>query len=232
MTAERPRSSRIPPRLRGVWERTYRETPYRDLPWFSPRPYYWVVRAVTDRWLTTPGPVLDQGCGAGTNSIFLARAGFRVSGVDLAPHAIEAARRRAHRAKVEVDFRVGDALDLPYPDGTFAGAGDVGCFHTIPVPLRPDYARGLARVVRPTGRYVLSWIGPEHTGPFGPPLRPALGEVAASFERHFVFRTVEFHPRASGGPAHYTARLERRKVLRPKDSASGRPRPPVSRRLR
>jgi SAM-dependent methyltransferase len=200
----------IPAHLRKVWEQTYRETPYRDLPWFSPRPYYWVVRAVHEGWFSRGTRVLDIGCGAGTHSIFLARAGFHVSGVDLAPGAIDAARRRAARKGLAIDFRVADALRLPYRSGRFGGAVDVGCFHTIPVKLRPGYARELYRVLRAHGVYVVSWIGPEHSGGYGPPFRPSLGEVAATFESRFIFRTVEYRPQTKGGFAHYTARLERR----------------------
>jgi SAM-dependent methyltransferase len=221
------RSAGIPERMRTVWERTYRETAYRELPWFSPRAYYWVVRAVTDRWLTPPKSILDLGCGAGTNSLFLARSGFRVSGVDLAPRAVEVASRRAHRAKLTIDFRVADVLNLPYPSRTFAGAIDVGCFHTIPRGLRRAYAEELSRVLAPRGRYALSWIGPEHTGTFGPPLRPSLQEVVSSFEPLFVFQTVEFHPQDRRGTAHYTARLERRERRRPSGRLRARPRATV-----
>src|SRR5689334_11857882 len=42
-----------------------------------------------DRWKDVVGPtVLDIGCGAGTNTHYLARVGFRVLGFDSAPHAI------------------------------------------------------------------------------------------------------------------------------------------------
>jgi SAM-dependent methyltransferase len=199
-----------------MWEKTYEQTPYRDLPWFSPRPYYWVVRAVREGWFRPGTRVLDVGCGAGTNSIFLARAGFRVCGVDLAPAAIAAAQKRAGRAGLRIDFRVADALRLPFPSGSFGGAIDVGCFHTFDPALRPAFAREIARVLRPRGRYVLSWIAREHAGETGPPHRPGLDEVTQALEDRFQFLRCEFHEGArTTGPPHFSALLERRTRPRP-----------------
>ena len=53
--------------------------------------------------------ILDIGCGTGRHAIELARRGYRVTGVDLSPSQIEAARIKAAAAGVPVDFRVGDA---------------------------------------------------------------------------------------------------------------------------
>ncbi len=148
MTPQSRPSVEVPHRVRRMWEETYERTSYRDLPWFSPRPYYWVVRAVRERWLRPGARVLDVGCGAGTNSIFLARRGFRVSGVDLAPAAIAVAKKRATRAGLTVDFQVADALRLPFPTASFGGAVDVGCFHTFDLHLRPAFSREMARILR------------------------------------------------------------------------------------
>jgi SAM-dependent methyltransferase len=170
---------------------------------------------VQERWLRPGTRVLDVGCGAGTNALFLARSGFVASGVDLAPPAIEAAQRRARQAGLSVDFRVGDALRLPYPGGSFGALVDVGCFHTLPVPLRGAYARELARVLRPQGRYLLSWVGREATRAFGPPHRPSLEEATAAFEREFLFLRTEFEGRPSIHLPIYHALLERRGVPQP-----------------
>ena len=198
----------------------YSETPYRDLPWFSPRPYPWVVEAVENRWWHPGASILDVGCGAGTNALYLARSGFKVTGIDLAEGAIAAARVRAQRAGLEVDFRVADALRIPFPKEHFSGAIDVGCFHTLPVTLRRSYSKELARVIRPRGSHALSWVAREHRPALGPPHRPSLEEVADALEEEFLFLRTEYRPSPSGrggkgGFPVYCARLGRRSSSRP-----------------
>ena len=57
-------------------------------------------------YLGKPSRALEIGCGEGELSIRLARAGWRVEGCDIAPEAIEEARRRARAAGVDVGFSV------------------------------------------------------------------------------------------------------------------------------
>ncbi len=170
---------------------------------------------VTDGWFAAGDRILDVGCGAGTNSLFLDRSGLQVTGVDLAPSAIAAARARAARTGRAVDFRVADALDLPFRRGSFDGAIDVGCFHTLPIPLRGRYVEELARVLRPGGRFALTWVAREHTAKFGPPHRPSVAEVAVAFEERFRFDRAEYRAGRWGRIPSYGARLIRRSSRQP-----------------
>jgi SAM-dependent methyltransferase len=205
----------LPESDRASWRRVYSTTHYRKLPWFSSSAYPWVREAVESKLVRRGGRVLDVGCGAGTNSLFLARSGFRVSGVDLAPAAISAAQSRASRQDLSVDFRVADALRLPFGSKEFDGLVDVGCFHTIPIRLRRAYSKELARVTRPGGRYVLAWIGRESGQEFGPPHRPSLEEAAATFEEEFLFLRSRYSAPRGGPFSEYHALLERRARPRP-----------------
>lgn len=66
--------------------------------------------------------VLDIACGKGTSSIFLAQKyGCRVEGLDISEELIKEARDFAKQKGISdtVNFRVGDALDLPYPENEF-----------------------------------------------------------------------------------------------------------------
>ncbi len=170
---------------------------------------------VEEGWFRPGTRVLDVGCGAGTNLLHLARSGLRASGIDLAEGAIEAARERARRQGLDVDARVADVLRLPYEDGTFGGAIDIGCFHTLPPALRRAYARELHRVLRPGATHALSWIGREAAELRGPPHRPSLEEVTAALEDEFLFLRTEFDDRRPGRLSAYHAILERRKRPRP-----------------
>jgi len=205
------------------WEAWYRRQDHRRMPWYSARPSPWLVRAVRARQFRPPGTLLDVGCGTGTNAVWLSRQGFRVTGVDVSPTAIAVAAARARRAGVSVDLRVGSVERLPGPARGYDLALDTGCFHSIPLRLRAGYARELARVLRPDGRFLLTWIPREVRTALGPPHRPALAEVVAAFEPWFVFREVQRY--ASGDPLAWkvlgkrlgrcTALLERRRGPQP-----------------
>jgi SAM-dependent methyltransferase len=165
--------------------------------------------------------VLDLGCGAGTNSLFLARQGFHVTGIDLGEGAVRAATERARRAGVAAEFRVGDVTKLPFAEGAFGGAIDVGCFHTLPLDLRPAYAKEVARILRPRRVLALSWIAREFKGDRGPPHRPSVEEVAHALEEEFLFLRAEYWPSYTGRPQKdappvYVAWLGRRSFPRPR----------------
>ena len=66
--------------------------------------------------------VLDIGCGAGQTPCYLVkRHGCSVVGVDILEAMIDRSRERAEREGVtdKVEFRVADALDLPFEDDAF-----------------------------------------------------------------------------------------------------------------
>lgn len=105
--------------------------------------------------VSTPGRALDLGCGTGTNAMALAERGWQVTGVDFAPKAIGAARRRAVRAGLQIELLVGDVTDLDSLSGPYDLALDIGCLHGVPKERRQAYAQGLTRLVRPGGTYML-----------------------------------------------------------------------------
>src|SRR5271170_4015172 len=219
----RPRRGIVPleEKQRRSWAQTYAETPYNQLPWFSPDPSPSLVRAVDRKWIQPPGPILDIGCGAGTNVLWLSGRGFRATGLDLAPGAIAAAKRRGHRRRSSAAFQEGSVLAMPFRKFAFRAALDNGCFHTLPLAQRGRYAAEVARVVQPGGAFLLTWIGREETRKFGPSHSPSLQEVAAVMEPSFVFVQTEFsdaHSRRGWGAkghflARYSALLVRRRSV-------------------
>ena len=102
------------------------------------------LRAELDRLPIAPGArLLDAGCGSGRTLDDLARYG-QVSGVDLSPKAVLAARRRGHD-----DVHLARVEQLPYPDASF---DVVTCLDVV--EHTPDDRATLAelrRVTRPGG---------------------------------------------------------------------------------
>jgi 2-polyprenyl-3-methyl-5-hydroxy-6-metoxy-1,4-benzoquinol methylase len=74
-------------------------------PSFNTAPNAFLVEMVKGR---TPGTALDVGMGQGRNAVFLAQRGWRVTGFDLAEHAVALAQETATKAGVALDAVVDD----------------------------------------------------------------------------------------------------------------------------
>lgn len=108
-----------------------------------------VLLATTDRLpLPADCAILDAGCGSGRTLEELARYG-RVSGVDLSPVAIAAARSRGHG-----EVREGSVENLPYRDGSFDLITCLDVVEHTPHDIRT--LRELRRVSRPGGWLVVT----------------------------------------------------------------------------
>ncbi|CAA9459390.1 MAG: SAM-dependent methyltransferase [uncultured Rubrobacteraceae bacterium] len=103
--------------------------------------------------------VLDVACGAGQISIPAARAGARVTGVDIATNSIEQARARARDEGLDARFDEGDAEMLSYEDASFDLV--MSLFGAMFAPRPERVAAELIRVCRPGGRIVMGNWTPE-----------------------------------------------------------------------
>jgi demethylmenaquinone methyltransferase / 2-methoxy-6-polyprenyl-1,4-benzoquinol methylase len=107
-------------------------------------------RRATVAAVVRPGDrVLDSCCGTGDLAVASVRAGARVTGLDFSERMLERARRKA----ADVEWVQGDALALPFEDGSFDAA-------TVGFGVRnlDDLQRGLAelrRVLRTGGRVAI-----------------------------------------------------------------------------
>ena len=113
--------------------------------------------------LKTDEEVLDVACGTGNSAIPAARAGAKVTGVDIAPNLIEQARKRAEAEGVNCQFDEGDAEDLQYADGSFDTV--ISMFGAMFAPRPDKVAEELTRVCRSGGRIVMAnWTAIGFTG--------------------------------------------------------------------
>ena len=76
--------------------------------------------------------LLEIGCGPGANVWFMAREGFTVSAIDGSSTAIEKASQRLSSEGLAGDLRIGDFVQLPWPDDTFDGVVENVSLYTNP----------------------------------------------------------------------------------------------------
>ncbi len=117
------------------------------------------VRAafVAERCALGSARVLDVGCGGGLLAEALARAGARVTGIDLAVGMIEVARLHAHESGLDIDYRVASAEALA--DESPPPFDAITCMEML--EHVPDPAAQLAtfrRLLRPGGELFISTI--------------------------------------------------------------------------
>jgi 2-polyprenyl-3-methyl-5-hydroxy-6-metoxy-1,4-benzoquinol methylase len=118
-------------------------TPVADAGWDIGEPQPMLIEL--DRGGAITGTVLDAGCGTGDNTLYLARHGYTVTGLDAAPSAIAHARTKASQQRVTVEFAVADARELSAYRGRFDTIIDSGLFHIF---SNTDQARYLAALHR------------------------------------------------------------------------------------
>jgi SAM-dependent methyltransferase len=150
--------------------------------WFVPAVFAPLAREVIGGTnVPTNARVLDVACGTGIVARTVAGIpGFegRVVGLDFSPAMLAAARGAAEREGLEIEWREGSALELPFEDGAF----DL-VFCQMGMQFFPDRARAVAemwRVLAPGGRVALTtWRGLDRH-PFPAALARAVQERVGS----------------------------------------------------
>ncbi|MFD4902789.1 class I SAM-dependent methyltransferase [Streptomyces sp. NPDC058411] len=137
---------------------------YRDgkPPWDSGITPPELVALVEGPGALQPGQSLELGCGTGTNAVYLARHGWRVSAVDLVDRAVRQAREKAAAAGADVTVLCGDAtrLDEVGAPGPYDLFFDLSCYCGIPPHRRDAYAAGLTGRAAPGARLLMFGYGP------------------------------------------------------------------------
>lgn len=103
--------------------------------------------------------VLDVACGTGNAARPAARTGARVTGLDLTPRLLESGRAKAMAEGLDIEWREGDAEDLPFEDGRFDRV--LSTFGHMFAPRHQRTADEMGRVCRKGGTIVTATWTPE-----------------------------------------------------------------------
>lgn len=168
------------------FERLYAaaESGEAEVPWDRGGPNPFLEQWVRDRGLDGTGRrALVIGTVLGDDAELLAARGFSVTAFDVAPTAIEGARRRFPGSSVE--YRVADLLDLP-PDlvGAFDLVAECITVQAPPLTLRSQAIDAIASTVAPGGTLVV--VSGIHSGDGprpGPPWELTRGPLARRIHR-------------------------------------------------
>ena len=107
------------------------------------------IQHAVDRLDPKPGEkILDLATGTGWTARLVAASGASTWAVDIAEDKIAAARALGNGS---IDYRVGDAEELPFDDGAFDAVVSTCGIQFVARP--EDAAAELARVLRPGGRF-------------------------------------------------------------------------------
>jgi 2-polyprenyl-3-methyl-5-hydroxy-6-metoxy-1,4-benzoquinol methylase len=170
------------PRDRGTWNEVYADG---ELPWDSGAVDVHLAGVLAKHGIE-PGKALEIGCGTGTNTIWLARQGFKMTGQDIAQNAISKAEAKVAAAGVKCRLFVGDFLVDEVPGAPYRFVYDRGVFHVFETRAkRSRFASRVAQFLRPAGVWhslIGSTDGPPRQA--GPP-RVTAAEVVSAVEPHF-----------------------------------------------
>ncbi len=175
------------------WDASYRND--RRPPWDKGFPSSH-LKAAVERGAVKRGRTIVLGCGTGTNAIYLAKQGFNVTALDVAPTALARAQSKAKEAGVTVRWLLGDVTAPPADLKPFDFIFDRGCYHGVRRSNAQGYVKALKQLSRP-GTRVLVLAGNANEEPhYGPP-RVKEDELRGDFSAAFDFislKTIRFDP--------------------------------------
>jgi len=99
---------------------------------------------------------LDLGCGAGNNAVWVAKQGFRMSGIDISPTAIDWANEVMVRENLDINFELGSAVTLDkFEDNSFDFIIDSACLHCIIGTDREILFKNVVRTLKNGGYFLI-----------------------------------------------------------------------------
>jgi SAM-dependent methyltransferase len=164
------------------WDKIYSQYDLTEIPWHSDEPDQELLDLIENKEMK-PHLVLDVGCGAGTDAIYLAAIGCDVTAIDISHEAIKIARQRAVRERVKVNFIADNFMEFDFSDRSFDFINDRGCFHHISPRDRHKFAVRINDLLKNNGFYFLRcWSDKAEETERGP-YRLSKDEIISTFSK-------------------------------------------------
>lgn len=150
--------------------------------------------------------VLVVADGEGRNSVSLAGLGHQVTAFDMAPKALEKARRLAAARGVSVAFHEADIFGWDWSGAPYDAV--VAIFIQFMGPeRRPEVFSGLDAALKPGGMLLLHGYAPRQVGygTGGPPCAENMYELPLlreAFAGHTVLHAADYDAEINEGPGH------------------------------
>ncbi len=166
----------------------------------------WRRRLVRELTRERPDRVLDVATGTADLAVMAARAGARVTGIDISANMLDRGREKVKALGLEgrIDLQRADCEALPFQDGSFDAA--MAAFGVRNFEHLDRGLREMHRVLRPGGRVlVLEFSRPR--GPLAPLFRiyfhhvmPLIGRLMAHDQQAYTYlpRSVDAFPEGEG----------------------------------
>ncbi|MCL6602300.1 MAG: methyltransferase domain-containing protein [Paenibacillus sp.] len=189
-------------REEGNWWDEFYADRNKDIPFFVNAPDENLAQYFKDQQIAA-GRVLELGCGAGRNAIFMAQQGCTVDAIDISPEAVQWGIERAKTSNVEVNFQCSNIFDLHIESEAYDLIYDSGCFHHILPHRRVSFLEMLNKGLKPGGAFALVCFA---AGEMGAELtdwevyrerslKGGLGYTEEKIKTIFKdFETIEFRP--------------------------------------
>lgn len=108
--------------------------------------------------------VLDAGCAAGRDSVYLAEEGLKVSGIDISREILKIAACDAKEAGLNIDFRESGLGSIPYDDKKFDGIWCMDTLNHISKADLEDVLREFYRLLKQDGVLFISAVQGDKEG--------------------------------------------------------------------
>jgi 2-polyprenyl-3-methyl-5-hydroxy-6-metoxy-1,4-benzoquinol methylase len=132
--------------------------PLEEIPWEIVAPPKELVDLLARKIVTPPSEVLDIACGTGNYSLYLAKLGFTVTGIDFSKKALEVAKKNAVEADIDnIRYVLGDITEIErtLDNKTFDFMLDFSILHHIDDEDIQSYAAQCTNLLKKNGKLLL-----------------------------------------------------------------------------